>query len=629
MKDVGLTVLVSVVVLGLLASGVTWAEPMGTAFTYQGRLTDYDGNPFQGSYDFEFMLYDDPDGGSQIGDTFPVDNQEVTKGLFTVVLDPNGQFGPDAFTGEARWLEVHVREAGVGEFSQLLPRQKVTPTPYAIHAETAASVVDGITGSGTAGRIVKFTGTDTVDDSIIYESVGGDVGIGTTDPNAKLEVAGMVHSTSGGFKFPDGSVQDTALTGGQWERIGDDVFYTGGNVGIGTEGPFYPAGDILVPKSAVLPTRRDGLACAADPNSGKIYCFGGHDGSSYLDEILEYDPVTDILITKAAVLPTGRYYLACAASPATGKIYCFGGHDGDDRLDEILEYDPVADTCVPVSAVLPTGRYGLACAADPATGKIYCFGGNASGGLLNEILEYDPVADTCVPVSAVLPTGRFYLACAASPATGKIYCFGGHDGGYVDEILEYDPVADTCVPASAVLPTARYTLGCAADPATGKIYCFGGYDGSFLDEILEYTPPCQARLQVGEPGDGTGAIANTWSQFSSRKFKRDIMPLGAADYQDILAKLMATDVVRYRYIRDTQRRVHLGVIAEDAPTEILGAGGQSISLGDYSAFLMAAIKTQQTVIEKQDQQIAETQARLTKLEALVGKPADTQNGGAQ
>lgn len=40
------------------------------------------------------------------------------------------------------------------------------------------------------------------------------VGIGTTNPGSKLTVAGVVESSSGGFKFPDGSTQLTAATGG-------------------------------------------------------------------------------------------------------------------------------------------------------------------------------------------------------------------------------------------------------------------------------------------------------------------------------------------------------------------------------------------------------------------------------
>jgi trimeric autotransporter adhesin len=48
----------------------------------------------------------------------------------------------------------------------------------------------------------------------LYMSNNGNVGVGTTTPGQKLSVAGVVESTSGGFKFPDGSVQTVAATGG-------------------------------------------------------------------------------------------------------------------------------------------------------------------------------------------------------------------------------------------------------------------------------------------------------------------------------------------------------------------------------------------------------------------------------
>ena len=56
----------------------------------------------------------------------------------------------------------------------------------------------------------------------------GNVGIGTTSPNSKLEVDGTVHSTSGGFKFPDDTIQTTAAacTGfGAWESRSENTVY--------------------------------------------------------------------------------------------------------------------------------------------------------------------------------------------------------------------------------------------------------------------------------------------------------------------------------------------------------------------------------------------------------------------
>jgi|SRR5579871_5566460 len=42
----------------------------------------------------------------------------------------------------------------------------------------------------------------------------GNVGVGTKTPGVKLEVAGRIHSTVGGFVFPDGSVQGSAAAAG-------------------------------------------------------------------------------------------------------------------------------------------------------------------------------------------------------------------------------------------------------------------------------------------------------------------------------------------------------------------------------------------------------------------------------
>ncbi|MBM4253546.1 MAG: hypothetical protein FJ146_16380, partial [Deltaproteobacteria bacterium] len=44
--------------------------------------------------------------------------------------------------------------------------------------------------------------------------MGGNVGIGTTAPNQKLSVSGVVESTSGGIKFPDATTQTTSASNG-------------------------------------------------------------------------------------------------------------------------------------------------------------------------------------------------------------------------------------------------------------------------------------------------------------------------------------------------------------------------------------------------------------------------------
>jgi hypothetical protein len=62
------------------------ATPMGTAFTYQGRLTDQ-GSPANGEYDFEFRVFDALNDGSQLDGTEYENEVPLNDGYFTVELD--------------------------------------------------------------------------------------------------------------------------------------------------------------------------------------------------------------------------------------------------------------------------------------------------------------------------------------------------------------------------------------------------------------------------------------------------------------------------------------------------------------------------------------------------------------
>jgi predicted heme/steroid binding protein len=69
----------------------------------------------------------------------------------------------------------------------------------------------------------------------------GNVGIGTTSPTSLLTVNGQVYSQSGGFKFPDGTVQTTASTGGGSSTV------TAANVSAGSFGANVSGGNYSFP----------------------------------------------------------------------------------------------------------------------------------------------------------------------------------------------------------------------------------------------------------------------------------------------------------------------------------------------------------------------------------------------
>ena len=119
---------------GLALSGsLAQAEP----FVFQGQLNDA-GAPADGLYDLRFVLFPAVTGGTQIGPTVTIDDQQVTDGTFQVELD----FGDDAFSGSTRWIEIGVRPgASGGAYTGLTPRAKVGSAPQASFA-TKAGVAD-------------------------------------------------------------------------------------------------------------------------------------------------------------------------------------------------------------------------------------------------------------------------------------------------------------------------------------------------------------------------------------------------------------------------------------------------------------------------------------------------------
>lgn len=123
----------------LLAGATQQLSAQGTSFIYQGRL-DAGASPASGSYDLRFALFNAATNGAQTSAMVTNPAVAVANGLFTVKLD----FGAGVFTGDPQWLEIGVRSNGVTTFNTLVPRQSITPTPYAIMAGSASNLVGAI-----------------------------------------------------------------------------------------------------------------------------------------------------------------------------------------------------------------------------------------------------------------------------------------------------------------------------------------------------------------------------------------------------------------------------------------------------------------------------------------------------
>ncbi len=218
-------ILITLFKLALVLGGTQFVAAQGTAFSYQGRLSVGDNSTNNGSYDFQFQVFDTASVGTGSSYGSPNPNNAnavaVSNGLFTVTLD----FGTGVFTGPARWLQISVRTNGVGTYTTLNPRQALTPTPYAIYAGNAAQ----LGGQGATAYVAKAGDTMTgalnlpADGLILggnqLVASSGNVGIGTATPGPfKLNVAGNTKL---------GNNMTIGRSGGQYDEIGYNVGYTG------------------------------------------------------------------------------------------------------------------------------------------------------------------------------------------------------------------------------------------------------------------------------------------------------------------------------------------------------------------------------------------------------------------
>lgn len=217
MKQVFLNVLViAAFILLVQVSRAQIPQTMG----YQGTLTDAGGATVSdGNYILTFRIYDAETGGSELWSETHA-SIAVVNGKFNVIL---GSVNPLSISFDIQlWLGISVNGG-----AELTPLIRLTSSPYSLNAR-------GVLG-----------------DSNIFPP-DDNVGIGTTTPETKLDVAGFIKVT--GFKMLAGASEGYVLTcndagEGSWQPVsgnggttdGDwtlalpNMYSTpSGNVGIGT-----------------------------------------------------------------------------------------------------------------------------------------------------------------------------------------------------------------------------------------------------------------------------------------------------------------------------------------------------------------------------------------------------------
>jgi hypothetical protein len=265
-----------------LAQGPDGGGPqasVGQGFTYQGQLKDGSGNPISNTCDFRFSLWDALSGGSQVGGNCTVTGVQVANGYFAAQVDAIGEFGGNAFTGDARWLEIAVQCTGDAGYTTLSPRQELTAAPYALSLRPGALIqgVEGIAviNNDTGGTFlnpntaVYGRATDPGGEAYgvwgVSESTAGTgvYGLANATAGTTYGVVGQSYSPTGAGVYGSATAASGLTVGVYGEALAD--------AGVGVSGK----GGLFGVSGLVETTIGVGVAGTATATSGETYGVAG------------------------------------------------------------------------------------------------------------------------------------------------------------------------------------------------------------------------------------------------------------------------------------------------------------------------------------------------------------------
>lgn len=268
------------------------AQSLGSAFTYQGQLTE-SGQPATGLYDLRVCLFDSLAAGPSIA-CQELEDVPVEDGLFSVALD----FGTTPFSGLSRYLELQVRPGdSAGGFTVLAPRQPVRATPEALRAESAADAAS-VPWAGIAGVPAGFA--DGVDDDSGGTVTSVTAGTGLT--GGTITGSGIISVQPGGIGVAQidtnevqARVTDACPLGGYFEGVNAD-------------------GSVTCGSAVTSLTAGTGLTGGTITDSGTIGIANGGVGAAQIDS-------TEVQARVTNTCPPGSYF---GAINSDGSVACGG-----------------------------------------------------------------------------------------------------------------------------------------------------------------------------------------------------------------------------------------------------------------------------------------------------------------
>lgn len=270
------TLLIFLMFLVLIVPGlVEAASPPRTIF-YQGRLTNDTGVPLDGTFTFDFRIYDASTGGNKLWPPSGSENHtgvSVDRGVYSVYLGTNKALSEDVFDTKA-WLEVDV------DGNTFSPRTELSAMPYAFNAYRLDGSDSGFyrqdlsqvlsEGNSAGSNNIDLNGQKLLlnggwlsgdGDTALTVTAAGDIGINESSPTGSVHIIGddvtssnatlkLEESGEGDQMFLDGDEINAGIGGGAGNESAlylqntttNDIYMAtgGGSVGIDTTSPVAP-----------------------------------------------------------------------------------------------------------------------------------------------------------------------------------------------------------------------------------------------------------------------------------------------------------------------------------------------------------------------------------------------------
>ncbi|MGC2239067.1 MAG: tail fiber domain-containing protein [Pyrinomonadaceae bacterium] len=615
-------IILLVIALALAAS----AFAQSTAFNYQGRLAEA-GASANGTYQFQFKLYDAASGGAQVGGTISDVPVLVTNGTFSTPLD----FGANAFPGADRYLEIAVRKIAGDPYTTLTPRQKINSAPYSNKAKTAdnfgGTLSGDVLGTQNATVVSSVGGKTAANIASSVQATNNATPSNISDTLVKRDNLGKISVQ--GINFGDGTSMTTALVQGANLLTGQNN-WTGQNTFNGLSMNGTNITNLANPVSATDAVNRQYLQASTilfNPASEQL-SVGDANGTGTMINLRGgstccsgpggHTPAWFKVFQNGSFVATGN--LGIGVSPMQGKGYrtSWDSYKGAFRSGYAdAEWD------------------------DANVGFFSWAGGSNSTAIGLYALAFGDTNSAESTSSIVFGSGNQVKGAAGfSAGAGNRVCdtygvaFGNkaQSGGPLIN-GKCDPDSFNLRGLAAIAMGYNVTADQDHTMAFGKFASNNGFSGTFIwsdgsanasadtfrntannEFAARATGGFRFRTNLtGTTGCNLPAGSGVFNCTSSRFTKENFF---AVKGSDILSKLRAIPVTSWNYIDEGKNVRHIGPMAEDFFSQFgLGVGNTSIGVQDLAGVSIAAVKELDTQLQQKNEEVKQLQDEVKQLRA--------------